>query len=90
MAEDDGPGNQGSGLSLSISRRIVTLYGGAIAAHNSETGGLVDVIEQKKRASMSLSKMWTYFPPVALIALRICASAASLQYLQFNCRNTEV
>jgi len=44
-AEDDGSGNQGSGLGLSISQRIVTLYGGSISAHNQETGGLVVVIE---------------------------------------------
>jgi hypothetical protein len=31
----------------------------------------------------------SYFPP-ALIALRSCASASSLQYLQFSCRKTEV
>ncbi len=45
VAEDDGPGNQGSGLGLSISQRIVRLYGGAISAHNAKTGGLVVVIE---------------------------------------------
>lgn len=45
VAEEDGPGNRGTGLGLSISERIVTLYGGAITAHNGETGGLVVVIE---------------------------------------------
>jgi signal transduction histidine kinase len=44
-AEEDGPGNQGSGLGLSISQRIVTLYGGTITARNAETGGLVVQIE---------------------------------------------
>jgi signal transduction histidine kinase len=32
-------------LGLSISQRIVTLYGGTISAHNAVTGGLVVVIE---------------------------------------------
>jgi two-component system sensor histidine kinase CpxA len=45
VADEDGPGTQGTGLGLSISERIVTLYGGAITAHNGETGGLVVVIE---------------------------------------------
>jgi two-component system sensor histidine kinase CpxA len=45
VAEEDGPGNQGSGLGLSISQRIVMLYGGTISAHNAQTGGLVVVIE---------------------------------------------
>src|SRR5271165_3889034 len=31
-----------------------------------------------------------YFALPALIALRICASASSLQYLQLSCRKTEV
>jgi len=43
--EEDVPGNRGSGLGLSISQRIVTLYGGSITAHNGEAGGLVVVIE---------------------------------------------
>ena len=42
---DDGRGDEGSGLGLSISQRIVTLYGGAIYAHNAQEGGLVVVIE---------------------------------------------
>ncbi len=42
-SEDDD--NRGSGLGLSISERIVTLYGGTITAHNAVTGGLVVVIE---------------------------------------------
>jgi signal transduction histidine kinase len=45
VAEEDAQGNQGSGLGLSISERIITLYGGAISAHNAATGGLVVVIE---------------------------------------------
>ena len=35
----------GSGLGLAISERIVTLYGGAIRAHNRKAGGLAVVIE---------------------------------------------
>jgi signal transduction histidine kinase len=35
----------GSGLGLAISKRIVTLYGGAIRAQNRKAGGLVVVIE---------------------------------------------
>jgi hypothetical protein len=31
-----------------------------------------------------------YLAVLALIALRICASASSLQYLQLSCRKTEV
>jgi hypothetical protein len=31
-----------------------------------------------------------YFPLLLFIALRICASASSLQYLQFNCKKTDV
>ncbi len=42
---DDGSEHRGSGLGLSISERIVTLYGGTISAHNAATGGLVVVIE---------------------------------------------
>ena len=45
LTEEDVPGNRGSGLGLSISQRIVTLYGGSITAHNGEAGGLVVVIE---------------------------------------------
>jgi signal transduction histidine kinase len=45
LPEDDTSENRGSGLGLSISERIVTLYGGTIRAHNAETGGLVVVIE---------------------------------------------
>jgi two-component system sensor histidine kinase CpxA len=41
----DGPDSQGSGLGLSISKRIVALYGGSIAAHNGESRGLVVVIQ---------------------------------------------
>jgi two-component system sensor histidine kinase CpxA len=44
-SEDDESDHRGSGLGLSISERIVTLYGGTIAAHNAKTGGLVVVIE---------------------------------------------
>jgi signal transduction histidine kinase len=44
-SEDDEPDNRGSGLGLSISERIVTLYGGTITAHNAKTGGLIVVIE---------------------------------------------
>jgi two-component system sensor histidine kinase CpxA len=44
-SEDDVSDRRGSGLGLSISERIVTLYGGTIRAHNAETGGLVVVIE---------------------------------------------
>ncbi len=44
-SEDDASDNRGSGLGLSISERIVTLYGGTIKAHNAVTGGLVVVIE---------------------------------------------
>jgi two-component system sensor histidine kinase CpxA len=43
--EEDIPDNLGSGLGLSISERIVTLYGGNISAHNGEAGGLVVEIE---------------------------------------------
>jgi signal transduction histidine kinase len=45
VSEDDASDNRGSGLGLSISERIVTLYGGTISAHNAVTGGLVVVIE---------------------------------------------
>jgi signal transduction histidine kinase len=45
LSEDEAPDNRGSGLGLSISERIVTLYGGTIRAQNRETGGLVVVIE---------------------------------------------
>ncbi len=45
VAEEYGPANEGSGLGLSISERIVSLYGGAITAHNAEAGGLAVVIE---------------------------------------------
>jgi len=44
-SEDDVCENRGSGLGLSISERIVTLYGGTISAHNAKSGGLVIVIE---------------------------------------------
>ncbi|MEA2544309.1 MAG: two-component system, OmpR family, sensor histidine kinase CpxA, partial [Acidobacteriaceae bacterium] len=44
-SEDDESDNRGSGLGLSISERIVTLYGGTITAHNAKTGGLIVVIE---------------------------------------------
>jgi signal transduction histidine kinase len=44
-SEDDASDNRGSGLGLSISERIVTLYGGTISAHNAVTGGLVVVLE---------------------------------------------
>jgi two-component system sensor histidine kinase CpxA len=44
-SEDEASDNRGSGLGLSISERIVTLYGGTISAHNAVTGGLVVVIE---------------------------------------------
>ncbi len=43
--DDDASDNRGSGLGLSISERIVTLFGGTISAHNAVTGGLVVVIE---------------------------------------------
>jgi signal transduction histidine kinase len=43
--EEDGSGKEGHGLGLSISQRIVTLYGGTITARNAETGGLVVVLE---------------------------------------------
>ena len=45
VTEEDVADNRGSGLGLSISERIVTLYGGTIRAHNAEAGGLVVVIE---------------------------------------------
>jgi signal transduction histidine kinase len=35
--------NRGSGLGLSISERIVTLFGGRISARNAVAGGLVVV-----------------------------------------------
>jgi two-component system sensor histidine kinase CpxA len=44
-SQDDESDNRGSGLGLSISERIVTLYGGTITAHNAKTGGLIVVIE---------------------------------------------
>ena len=44
-SEDDFSDNRGSGLGLSISERIVTLYGGTISAHNAVSGGLVVVIQ---------------------------------------------
>jgi len=44
-SEDNESDNRGSGLGLSISERIVTLYGGTITAHNAKTGGLIVVIE---------------------------------------------
>lgn len=43
--DDDESDNRGSGLGLSISQRIVTLYGGTISARNAKTGGLIVVIE---------------------------------------------
>jgi two-component system sensor histidine kinase CpxA len=51
VEEEDGPGNEGSGLGLSISQRIVILYGGTITARNAETGGLVVLIEFPLTAS---------------------------------------
>jgi two-component system sensor histidine kinase CpxA len=43
--EPPGTESGGSGLGLSISERIVRLYGGGIHAHNAKQGGLVVVIE---------------------------------------------
>jgi hypothetical protein len=46
-------------------------------------------VVKKQNALWTSLEFSSYFAP-ALIALRSCASASSLQYLQFNCRKTEL